>query len=82
MIRRYGIDTSVLVRLLTGVPEADFARSVQALSVLVRDEGAGVFTSNQVIGCPRPGFSSPDSPLGGSRTNCPRSRRRNITLDE
>lgn len=50
MIRRYGIDTSVLVRLLTGVPEADFARSVQGLSVLVRDEGAGVFASNQVIG--------------------------------
>lgn len=41
MIRRYGIDTSVLVRLLTGVPEADFAKSVQGLSVLVRDEGAG-----------------------------------------
>ena len=50
MIRRYGIDTSVLVRLLTGVPEADFARSVQGLSVLVRDEGAGVVASNQVIG--------------------------------
>lgn len=50
VIRRYGIDTSVLVRLLTGVPEAEFARSVQSLSVLVRDEGAGVFASNQVIG--------------------------------
>ena len=25
MIRRYGIDTSVLVRLLTGDPEKDFA---------------------------------------------------------
>lgn len=50
MIRRYGIDTSVLVRLLTGVPEAEFARSVQGLSVLVRDEGAGVVASNQVIG--------------------------------
>lgn len=50
MIRRYGIDTSVLVRLLTGVPEADFARSVQGLSALVRDEGADVVASNQVIG--------------------------------
>jgi len=50
MIRRYGIDTSVLVRLLTGVPEADFSRSVQGLSVVVRDEGAGVFASSQVIG--------------------------------
>ena len=50
MIRRYGIDTSVLVRLLTGVPEADFARSVQGLSALVRDEGAAVVASNQVIG--------------------------------
>lgn len=50
MIRRYGIDTSVLVRLLTGVPEADFATSVQGLSALVRDEGAAVVASNQVIG--------------------------------
>ena len=50
MIRRYGIDTSVLVRLLTGVPEADFAQSVQGLSAIVRDEGAGVVASNQVIG--------------------------------
>ncbi|MDE2763223.1 MAG: hypothetical protein OXK74_10620 [Gemmatimonadota bacterium] len=32
----------MLVRLLTGVPEADFAKAVQGLSVLLRDEGAGV----------------------------------------
>ena len=50
MIRRYGIDTSVLVRLLTGVPEADFTQSVRRLSALVADEGSAVVASNQVIG--------------------------------
>ena len=50
MIRRYGIDTSILVRLLTGLPEADFGRCVRDLSTLVQDEGAAVTASNQVIG--------------------------------
>ena len=50
MIQRYGIDTYVLVRLLTGVPEADFTQSVQRLSALVDDEGSAVVASNQVIG--------------------------------
>ena len=50
MTRRFGIDTSVLVRLLTGEPEADFSRSVRMLSALIEDEDAEIFASNQVIG--------------------------------
>ena len=50
MTARYGIDTSILVRLATGDPPADFARCVQQLSNLVEDDGADVLASNQVIG--------------------------------
>ena len=51
MIRqRIGIDTSVLVRLLTGQPAADFEHCVSRLTELVGDGGAEVFASNQVIG--------------------------------
>ncbi|HEX9190303.1 MAG TPA: PIN domain-containing protein [Vicinamibacteria bacterium] len=46
---RYGIDTSILVRLLTGDPEREFAATVETLTALV-DDGAEVFASNQVIG--------------------------------
>ncbi len=49
MTRNFGIDTSVLVRLLTGSPEAEFARCVQRLQSLIED-GGEVFVSNQVIG--------------------------------
>ncbi len=49
MIRRYGIDTSVLVRLLTLQPAEDSAYCVQQLTALV-ESGAEVFASNQVIG--------------------------------
>ncbi|MBI2375072.1 MAG: hypothetical protein HYV07_13835 [Deltaproteobacteria bacterium] len=49
MTPRFGIDTSILVRLLTGEPEAEFKRCVDALTVLVED-GAEVVVSNQVIG--------------------------------
>ena len=48
--RRFGIDSSVLVRLLTGEPAADFDYRVSRLTQLVRDHGAEVFASNQVIG--------------------------------
>ena len=47
---RYGIDTSILVRLITKDPEDEFARCVEALRVLVEDEGDEVFVSNQVVG--------------------------------
>lgn len=50
MTASYGIDTSILVRLLTGDPEDGFQRCVSALTALVEDAGAEVFASNQVIG--------------------------------
>ena len=50
MTRRFGIDTSVLVRLITRDPEDEFARCVEALRILVEDQGDEVFASNQVIG--------------------------------
>ena len=49
MTRRFGIDTSVLVRLLTRHPEAEFEHCVSKLHEVV-DLGAEVFASNQVIG--------------------------------
>lgn len=47
MTRRFGIDTSVLVRLLTGYPEAEFEHRVSRLQKPVA-EGGEVFASNQV----------------------------------
>ena len=49
MNRRFGIDTSILVRLLTGDPSADFEYCVGMMSALV-EEGGEIFASNQVIG--------------------------------
>ena len=49
MTRRYGIDTSVLVRLLTGEPPEDFSYCMSRLRELVED-GSEVVASNQVIG--------------------------------
>ena len=46
----YGIDTSILVRLVTREPQADFERSVSRLSALVEDQGYEIFASNQVVG--------------------------------
>jgi predicted nucleic acid-binding protein len=51
MKRRYGIDTSVLVRLLTGEPEKDYLKTVDALENLIAGEASScVVASNQVIG--------------------------------
>jgi predicted nucleic acid-binding protein len=50
MTARYGIDTSILVRLATGDPEDGFEQCVRALSVLIERDNAEVFVSNQVIG--------------------------------
>lgn len=50
MIRRYGIDTSILVRLTSGDPEPEFERCLQSLSVLVEQEHSEIFASNQVVG--------------------------------
>ena len=49
MTRRYGIDTSVLVRLLTGKPPDTFSHCESELRTLARS-GAEVLASNQVIG--------------------------------
>ncbi len=50
MTQRYGIDTSVLVRLVTREPEADFQDCVNKLRALVDDQRCEVFASNQVVG--------------------------------
>ena len=50
MIRRYGIDTSVLVRLLTGDPEKDFQHCVSGLRAVIDEQGSEIFASNQVVG--------------------------------
>jgi predicted nucleic-acid-binding protein len=47
----YGIDTSVLLRLLTGHPEEDFAPTVAALQALFEGQpSVELLVSNQVIG--------------------------------
>lgn len=50
MIHRFGIDTSILVRLLTGDPEDGFEHCVRRLTELVEGHGAEIYASNQVIG--------------------------------
>ena len=50
MTRRFGIDTSVLVRLVTGDPQPDFERCVERLRALIEGGGAEILVSNQVIG--------------------------------
>ncbi len=49
MTRRFGIDTSILVRLLTGHPESDFEYCVSRLRRMLK-QGCEIFASNQVIG--------------------------------
>jgi predicted nucleic acid-binding protein len=50
MSARFGIDTSILVRLATGDPQEEFDECVRKLAALVEGEHADVFASNQVIG--------------------------------
>ena len=50
MTARFGIDTSVLVRLVTGDSELGFAYCVETLSTMIEEERAEIFASNQVIG--------------------------------
>ena len=49
MTGRFGIDTSVLVRLTAREPEAEFLRCVEELRALL-EGGAEIVASNQVIG--------------------------------
>ncbi len=48
--RRYGVDTSILVRLVAREPRADFERCLTRLSVMVDERGCEMFASNQAIG--------------------------------
>ena len=50
MTQLYGIDASVLVRLVTAEPEPDFERCVNELRAMIEEQDAEVFVSNQVIG--------------------------------
>ena len=50
MTARFGIDTSILVRLATGDPEDSFENCVRKLTALIKHDDAEVFASNQVIG--------------------------------
>ena len=50
MTRRFGIDTSVLVRLLTRDPQAEYERCVTRLTALVEEQDCEIFASNQVVG--------------------------------
>ena len=50
MTPRFGIDTSILVRLLTGRPEDTYTACRNALQVLIEERGARIFASNMVIG--------------------------------
>ena len=50
MPARFGIDTSILIRLATDDPEDGFERCVRKLSTLIERDDAEVFASNQVIG--------------------------------
>ena len=50
MTRRFGIDTSILVRLVTSDPERDFARCVGGLRASIERDHAEFTASNQVIG--------------------------------
>ncbi len=47
---RFGIDTSIIVRLATGDPEEGFDTCVRKLTALIEREDAEIFASNQVIG--------------------------------
>ncbi len=49
MTVRFGIDTSILVRLLTGDPADSFERCVGRLTTLIEHDDAEIFVSNQVI---------------------------------
>ena len=51
MTHRYGIDTSVFIRLLTGDPQSDYEKTVKRLEDrLEKEPQAEFFVSNQVIG--------------------------------
>lgn len=50
MTARYGIDTSILVRLTTGEPARAFKQTAAALTHMVETEHVALYASNTVIG--------------------------------
>lgn len=50
MTQHYGIDTSILVRLVTGEPKQDYEDAVMQLTQMVENEGVQLMVSNMVIG--------------------------------
>ena len=50
MTLRYGTDTSVMMRLLTGHPQQEYERCRRELTQMVQGNSAEIFASNQVIG--------------------------------
>ena len=50
MPQRFGIDTSILVRLLTRDPEDDFDYCIARLSALVGEQDSEILVSNRVVG--------------------------------
>ncbi len=50
MAPHYGVDTSVLVRLVVREPQGDFERCVRRLVALIEERGCEIFASNQAIG--------------------------------
>lgn len=50
MPQRFGIDTSILVRLLTRDPKDEFEYCITRLSSLSGDQDGEILASNQVIG--------------------------------
>ncbi len=50
MALQYGVDTSVLVRLVTREPQSGFEHCMHRLVVLIEERGGEIFASNQAIG--------------------------------
>ena len=50
MTQHYGIDTSILVRLVTGEPAQDYEVAVKQLTKMVENEGVRLVANNMVIG--------------------------------
>ena len=50
MALQYGVDTSILVRLVAREPQGDFEHCVRRLVALMEERGCEIFASNQVIG--------------------------------
>ena len=47
----YGIDTSILIRLITGHPESEYLKTIRGIERLLNEiPSTGVVVSNQVIG--------------------------------